>query len=79
MIFPLTFIKVWLKLMQKNKHCYWIKIEKSSEYNFLMVLKSCQEDPLDIIVNDTKETLELWCIHIPQLRGALWLCCVHMP
>ena len=28
MIFPLTFIKVWLQLMQKNKHYYWIKIEK---------------------------------------------------
>ena len=34
MIFPLMFIKVWKKLMQINKGCYWIKIEESREYNF---------------------------------------------
>ena len=26
-----------------------------------------------------KETLEFCCVDIPQLRGALGLCCVHMP
>ena len=35
MIFPLTFIKAWLKLMQKSKRYYWIKREESSEYSFL--------------------------------------------
>ena len=34
MIFPLTFIKVWLKPMQMNKRCEWIKTEEGSEYNF---------------------------------------------
>ena len=42
MIIPLMFMKVWLKPMEKNKRCYYIKIEESPEYNFLIVLKICQ-------------------------------------
>ena len=34
MIFPLTFMKVWVILIQKNKDCYWIKIEEIPEYRF---------------------------------------------
>ena len=61
----LTFINVWLKLKQNSKCWYWMKIEKSSEYKFLIVLTICQKDLLDIIVNDTKENLE-FCSHFSR-------------
>ena len=34
MILPLTFIKVWLILSQKNKNGLWIKIVEEPEYKF---------------------------------------------
>ena len=40
MTFPLTFIKVWLKLIQKNKRWCWIKIEESPKHNFFYSIEN---------------------------------------
>ena len=34
MIFPLTFKKVWLILIQINMYCQWIQTDESHEHKF---------------------------------------------
>ena len=77
-IFYLTFIKMWLIVIEKNKHCYWIKIYERPEYNFFYNIEDLsigffwyhsklhQEEPLGYVV-----------FTFPHVRGTFWLCCVQ--
>ena len=78
MIFHLTFIKVWL-IIQKNKHCWWIKIEESPKCKFFDNIEDLwirsfwyyskwhQDEPVGYVV-----------FTLPHVRRTLWLCCAHI-
>ena len=57
MIFALTFVKVWLILIQKSMYFQWIKREESPEYKFFDNMGELSIRAIWYHSNDTKRNL----------------------
>ena len=77
--FRVNFIKVWVKLIQNNTHCQWIKIEESPENKFLIILKICHSDSFDALANDTKRNPWVMLCSYAQLMTIQLFTQQHLP
>ena len=80
MIFHLTFINVWLIIIQKNKHCQWIKTEESHEYNFFDNIENLSIRSLWYHDKWHQEDPWITCVHFPPCeRNPSLMLCSHSP
>ena len=79
-IFNLTFKKMWLIIIQKNKHCQRIEIEESHKYIFFNNIGNLSIRSFWYHAQLHQKGLWIDCVHIPpRERKPLLMLCSHSP